>query len=443
MRLVSLVLVCAACGGSGDGAVLSFTAPDGPVGASRIELVLASADSSAMTATRQRMRPRATTTEEVVYFRQRSTVDSIVGIDAIDGFEVRIEPDEDLVSDETFIPFALIYDDANALIAVGTVNDAESGAPIPVIVRPGTVASYDVTVIKLAPDSDAAGIAVGQGHVVTCKSDSGSWPSGVVWKPASGPQIRLLFPDVTEDPMATDAMLRASDLDCDDHRADSGDCDDLRTAYHSGQTETCDGDDTDCDGRPFELIRGCQVPSGTTCVAPGVSLCAEASNEPPRPGTCEPSAACSCALVNGTTPVRCSACALTWVTGSSSPGSGGAAPCAPSIGEVHFDQCDAPGCTVDVVGTDGQWEIKIGPDSIGPFSSQLTDVTTGQYYVRAKYLGTAVFPTSSTTIGGVYMAIRGPLRAPSIMPINLELEESVLAQCAVDPTGNNVMRCYP
>src|SRR6476620_10329404 len=90
MRPVSLVLVFAACGGTGDGAVLSFTAPDGPIAASRIELVLASADTEAMTEAKQRMRPGMLMEEPVVYYRQRSTVDAIQDVAGLDGFEVRI-----------------------------------------------------------------------------------------------------------------------------------------------------------------------------------------------------------------------------------------------------------------------------------------------------------------------------------------------------------------
>lgn len=441
MRPVSLVLVFAACGGGGgDGAVLSFTAPEVPGAASRIEIVLASADDEAKTATRQRIKPGVLSEEEVVYFRQRSTVDAIVGVAAVDGFEVRIEPDETVVEDETFIPFALIYGDADALIAVGTVND-ENGAPTSVLVRQGLVARYELAVIKLAPDADAAGVGPGQGHAVACQTTGGSWPSGAVWKPKSGPQIRLLLPDLAEDPEATDAMLRASDLDCDEHPADGRDCDDLRSAYHGGQKETCDGDDTDCDGRRLELIEGCQVNSTATCSAPGVSLCTEGPNDPVSGdlGACRQSAACGCEFVGGTRPQGCAACALGWIGMDDA-----AAPCAPGVGKLHVGICPAPGCTVDVVGADGPWEIKIGPTEAGPFASQLTGLTTGDVYLRAKYFGTAPFPASSTTLGAAYIAVTPLVGRPVLMPINLELDDAVVGQCAPSPTsGNNFMRCLP
>jgi len=52
-----------------------------------------------------------------------------------------------------------------------------------------------------------------------CDGEAGSWRSGAVWKRPSGPQIRLLLPDLAADPAATDAMLRDSDLDCDQYAA--------------------------------------------------------------------------------------------------------------------------------------------------------------------------------------------------------------------------------
>lgn len=440
MRPVTLLLMFAACGGSGDGAVLSFTAPDGPVAASRIELVLASADTEAMTETKQRTAPGMLAEELVVYYRQRSTVDALQDVTGVDGFEVRIEPDQTVVGDETFVPFALFYNAQDALIAVGTVND-ENGVPTPVIIKPGTVASYDVAVVTLAPDAEAAGIAAGQGHAVRCESNAGSWASGAVWKPATGPQIRLLLPDVAADPDATDAMERANDLDCDDHSADGRDCDDLRSAYHVGQTETCDGLDTDCDGRPLELITGCAAPTAGTCSAPGVQVCADGPNDATAGMTsqCLQSAACGCALVGGSYPVSCNRCALNWV-----PTSGGVDPCDPGVGKLHFDQCVAPGCTVEVVGVDGPWEVKIGPGEIGPFSARITGITGGYYYLRAKYLDSAPFATNTASLGGAYIAITGSQGGrPALIPINLEAIDGPLTQCPVTPSGNIAMQCSP
>ena len=439
MRPLSLVLMFAACGGRGDGAVLSFTAPDGPAGAARIELVLASAGSDARTTANQRMRPGILLEESVVYYRQRSSVDAILGVGHLDGFEVRIEPDQMVVEDERLIPFALIFDAQDALIGVGTVNDG-NGIPSPVLVKPGTVASYDITVVRLAPDTDDGGVAVGQGHAIVCEGQQGSWPSGAVWRSERGPQIRLLLPDVSKNPDSTDAMARETDLDCDLHAADERDCDDLRAAYHPGQTETCDGADTDCDGRLLELIEGCAAPISGTCSAPGVQLCTEGTNSPAP--ACVTSAACGCVLP-ASDPLGCHACELDGV--GSLGGSGPIDPCAPAVGKILIDSCQAPGCSVDVVGADGPWEIEIGPDQDGPFSARLTHITAGYYFLHATYLGSSPFPPNANTIGGAYIAITGPQGGPAVLqPINLELAIQPVDDCQPSgSTGDNIMRCRP
>jgi len=437
MRSLPLVLVLAACSGGGDGAVLTFTATDAPTGVGRIELVLASASPDSITATRQRQRPGMPHEEDVVYYRQRSSVDAITGISSLAGFEVRIEPDEALVPDETFIPFALIYDQADVLIAVGTVNDA-AGEPSAVMIKPGVVAAYDVTVVALAPDVDTAGVGVGQGHAVVCDGVAGSWRSGAVWKRASGPQIRLLLPDLAADPAATDAMLRGSDLDCDQYPADDRDCDDLRTAYHAGQVETCDGQDTDCDGRRMELVEGCASPTNLACSATGVSLCTEAPTETAAAGACLPTAACGCASTGGSIPAGCAVCSLGWVTAPN-----GAMACAPAVGKLHIEQCDTPGCTVDVVGIDGPWEVKIAPEEVGPFAARLPGISTGYVYLRAKYLGTAPFPANTISLGAAYIAVVSGQGRPIMTSVNLDFADGVMNQCTPGSSGNNPMQCQP
>jgi len=54
---------------------------------------------------------------------------------------VRIEPELDAAPDEQFIPFALVYDDSDALIAVGAVENPD-GTPMPVAIREGMMFPY-------------------------------------------------------------------------------------------------------------------------------------------------------------------------------------------------------------------------------------------------------------------------------------------------------------
>jgi hypothetical protein len=260
-----------------------------------------------------------------------------------------------------------------------------------------------------------------------------------VWKRADGPQIRLLLPDLAEDPGAADAMLRSTDLDCDAHAADSRDCDDLRIAYHDGQTETCDGQDTDCDGRRLELVEGCNATGDVTCSATGVSLCAEGPTDAPAvAGVCLQTAECACSPNGGGTGQSCASCTLGWTTTS-----GGATLCAPAAGKLHFDPCAAPGCTIDVVDVTGPWEIRIAPEEAGPYSVRLTGIATDYFYLRAKYLGTTV-PAIATSLGEAYIGVTDPLQIrPKLLPINLGRSETARTQCTPGTSGNNPMLCLP
>jgi len=48
------------------------------------------------------------------------------------------------------------------------------------------------------------------------------------------------------------------------------------------------------------------------------------------------------------------------------PAPNGAMACAPAVGKLHIEQCDTPGCTVDVVGIDGPWESRSRPRQTVP-----------------------------------------------------------------------------
>jgi hypothetical protein len=435
MRSVVLLVAVTACSGSsGDGAVLTIVAPDGPTDAARIELVLASADPASITTADQRTQPGSLGTEEVVYYRQRATGGALTSVPTVDGFSIRIEPFVDLVADESFIPFALVYDDTDALIAVGTVDD-DAGAPAPVIIKSGVVADYVMTVQAVIPDADT-GVRAGEGHAVLCESNEGAWTSGAAWKAANGSQLRLLLPDLAADPAATDATEREADLDCDDHEATEKDCDDLRTAYHADQTETCDGEDTDCDGHRLEIVEGCSLVTNA-CGGIGYSICSEGGSTPSSSSTCQADAQCACSAAPGNG-VYCNACILDWRTSSNLT-----APCAPAVGRQHAEGCPATGCTIELVQVDGPWEITLSRLEAGPFSSaKLTGVPTGDFYMRAKYLGgTTIMPTTPS-IGGVYLALTNATR---VIPISVDLQIKGAAASACTPTmtgtGNSQMYC--
>jgi len=449
MRPVVLVLaMTAACSSGGDGAVLTFDVPAGLVAASRIDLVLASDDAPIEEVFPQRKRTGTLDKEDVVYFRQRTAVDSIVGITSLFGFEVRIEPDVALVPDTTFIPFALIYNAQDVLVGVGSVNN-DKGTPSAVIIKPGLQLSYTVTVTALEPDLDRhAELSPGDGYMVDCEGNLGPWRSGAVWRAASGPQIRLLLPD-PEATDATDAMERPHDLDCDQSPAiptmpgedlanvpvHDRDCDDLRAAYNPEQIETCDGNDTDCDEKRLELIQGCQV-TNFACSMPGVLVCDDLTpTHTPTQSVCAPTADCAC---RGTLSPDCTRCDLAFTASSF-----GKTPCQPSVGKLYFaPPSGTVGCTLNIVNIEGPWALTIAPERDGNYVSQLTGITSNSYWLQALYSGSAPLSLAPPlSIGAGYIMIRCPMAAPQLKIVDLGLMTSPGNSC--DTSGGNlsIMDC--
>lgn len=436
MRSLGLVgvLALSACG-SDDGAILTFEAPDGPATASRIQIVLASADTETIgTGIRQRMQPGALGEEDVVYYRQRARGGVVERVTSLDGFEVRIEPELDTAPDEQFIPFALMFDDAGALVGVGAVHDPD-GNPMPVTIREDQRILYPMTVTPVATPGGDTGLAVNQGLVVGCRDDhAGAWTSGVAWHPATGPQLRLLLADLAADPDSTDATDRMADLDCDAHDAADDDCDDLRDAYHAGQVETCDGLDTDCDGERMEL-QACDLANPSVCGGTGSALCVdEGANAAPT--ACLPAPDCACANQLGT----CSRCVID--TRSGTGGGATRTACAPAIGKLHlYDACEG-NCQVEVVATDGAFAALVGAADIGPFAVRTP--SNGNLFIRVKQTNSTLpTPTDLTTVATIYLAVTTSLRTVAVN-VDVAIPETSLGECRVATLADNyVMTCSP
>lgn len=431
VAVVSTLAGITGCGPD-EGAILTFSAPAGPPGAARIEIVLASANTETIgTGIRQRMQPGALSEEDVVYYRQRAKGGVIDYVTTLDGFSVRIEPEIEAAPDEQFIPFALIFDASGALAGVGAVEDP-AGNPMPVEIREGVRIEYRMTVTPItAPAADAA-LAPDQGVIVGCGATA--WTSGVAWRPAQGPQLRLLLADLGADPAATDATTRAADLDCDDFAATDDDCDDLRGAFHPGQAETCDGLDTDCDGRRME-VQACALPDGV-CGGTGVALCADTG--PSAPVTqCQPDPTCAC-LGNAT---GCARCLVDTRLGTG--GGPNRAACAPAIGKLHLDAVCEGGCTVEVVAVDGPFEVTLAATETGPFASRVQ--TSALVYLRAK-TGGGGFPVPTmtlTSVGRVFLAVTTTQRTQAVN-LDLEISDEPVAQCAPAALADHfAMLCTP
>ncbi len=406
--------------GSDEGAILTFEAPGGPDGAARIQIVLASADAETIgTGIRQRTRPGGLGEEDVVYYRQRAKGGIVEQVDTLDGFQIRIEPEIDAAPDETFIPFALIYDDASELIAVGTVEDPD-GNPMPVEIREDVRIVYTMTITPLAYPGADVGLAANQGLVVGCLDDHAEvWTSGVAWRPDRGPQLRLLLADLAADPDATDATTRGADLDCDAFDAAEDDCDDLRSAYHPGQDETCDGLDTDCDGRRME-VQPCTLPT-SACGGMGVALCTDQGANAVTT-QCQPDPTCACLDgANG----GCARCIIDTRLGA--VGGATRAACAPAIGKMHIDQFCEGGCTVEIADVEGA-EVTLSATETGPFMQHIE--SAGVVYLRAKTSVDVPTPTMSfTSVGRVFLAITHENRTLSFN-VDLEITDEITAECS-------------
>jgi hypothetical protein len=420
------LLVCLPACGSDAGAVLTVVAPDGPASAARLEIILANSDPSTIThVDGQRVSPAGLEEEKVRYYRQRAEGGAIVDVTRLDGFVVRIEPNDDAADDRTFIPFMVAYDAADHVIGIGTIAD-EAGQPAAVEVREDLTTQYTVDMVALAAAGDATGIRVREVLEVDCGANDGAWPSGVAWRPSQGTQLRLMYPDAGADAKATDASARATDLDCDLHAATESDCDDLRGAFHTDRAELCDGIDSACDG-PSQMIVECGQPA---CGRPSVQSCSDTS--PPRTSTCMPDATCQC--TNGV----CVQCTLEFEATSDV---GRQAPCAPSVGKIHLEGCspDTP-CVVTVVNQSGQpWHGQVGATQTGSFGSQVTLVAP-EVWLRAKLEAADVTGTPAASVGMLYLDITGPYTR--LLGVDLLLQQLASTACTpMQGTTNYWMSC--
>lgn len=394
MRALALFGLAGAAACSGDtGLALTLTAPGGPAGASRIEIALASPDSIAMVMD-QLNAPMAR------YYRQKSTAGEIedARLAHLDGYVLRIEG-RDGKGDEPFVPFVIAYDASSQPIAAGWVPDP-AGGPLAVAIPASSRVEATVTMTALSPADPTKGIASGQVTELRCPSNTNqTWRSGLAWQPASGPQLRLLFPD-PDDGSGLDATKRLLDLDCDGHAAGPADCDDVRPRFHRGAPEACDGEDTNCDGAPFTITK-CQAPT-TACGTDGVQLCRDTAGGGPI-GMCADSPACTCRFGTAGT---CARCGLSF-EGASSPFK----PCSPGQGSLSlslmpFNVTCTPTvpCQFAVVETDPAWDVTIAPGPTAEFKQSAT-VTSGELYLRAEAQVSPLPVMPGASAGSIHLVV--------------------------------------
>ncbi len=420
------MLGVAACS-SGYGANVTFSAPHGPTGATSYELVLATTDLAPIIPA-QRVSPTGSTEEAVTYYLQRT---ALAGgrIDQVDGYHVLVE-DVPGVAEAAYVPFALFYDDAKHLVGIGTY--AIDGAPASIVVPRARVGLYTLEVEAVTEVVDTMPVISGEALRVRCGASDTAFVSGIVWRSASGREVRVMLPDpgaLAADPL--DATLRPLDLDCDGVTvavaASSNDCDDTRARFHAGAADVCDGEDTNCDGAPY-VIESCHA-TESCAASTGVRLCADATQER---SSCMTDNVCTCAV--DSTNSGCRRCIITAAATSA-----GEQMCLPALDAMIGTNgtCSA-GCTIGVVATHGGWTAQVAPSAQGPFAATAAGVTSS-YALRVTRADTSV-GNPGMSVGSVDLVIISST-GPQLASYDLQATSTGIGSCP--GTGPYVMNCAP
>jgi hypothetical protein len=412
MRSTSLLMMLsvAACSKVDDGTLLNIdTAGGGPESAARVEILLANAKDTAITEVDdQRVRAGDLAQEGVRYYRQRASAGEVENVAPMNGFRVRIEPNEELVAEKDLVPFLVAYDANEQIIGIGSYVDA-NGQPDKIEIRDDLLRVYDITMVAMTQVTSDAGVETGMVLPVEC----GNFRSGLAFQPGDT-ELRLLLPDRSQDRL-TDATERALDMDCDGVLADRGDCDDLRGEFHPGAIEACDGMDHDCDFRRLELVP-CNGIATTCGETEGVQLCADTVQGGAVAGACTAEPVCECA--NGT-------CGSFCLLGFQSiDGVAAKTMCDPQIDAgVAIPGCGAL-CTVEVVERPGdEFRVTIALENDPNFTVKLHDVPA-KIQIKVEHVGpNPVTGDPATGVGGFFLAVlpNGSSQVISI-PVGLVLE---------------------
>jgi hypothetical protein len=360
MRIAGSLIVVALAGcGTEQGAYLTLAGD--ARGATTYDLVLASPDLIPVIDP-QRVTPTGTSTETVTYYLQKTEVAAQGTLDGVDHFSILVEPNG---APGPYIPFVVLHDGGGAIVGLGTFRATPGGPPAAIVVKAGEVDRYDLAIESVAEVDGSQPVDAGDAMRVECAAqDRPAWTSGVVWRPTTGGEIRLLLADPTT---GGDATMRKLDMDCDDHEVapndTAADCDDTRARFHAGAAEACDMEDTNCDDVRTIAVP-CQ-PTNTSCGAMGgVALCDDTTGTIAQ--SCAPDPTCACAAGANTT--GCAMCTLAHETNAPPPGE--TVPCQPGIGQLSVDNYCSGGapCTVEVLDTRGGWEAKVATSGQVPFA---------------------------------------------------------------------------
>ncbi|CAN5912898.1 hypothetical protein BH11MYX2_BH11MYX2_38230 [soil metagenome] len=364
------------CGDNGGGVFLQLSTTD-QIDSSDLTIVLANADDATIALDVQpRLAPRDDTESPVDYYRQRASGGTIATT-RVDGYKVKILPEDSVADDELFVPIVLVHNAAGEVVAIGTVED-ENGELFKMPVRSDrpTIYTMNVHAFALTANVDAGTT----GMVPTCSGGAaGPVASGVVWNPPGKKQQRLLFPKGT----ATDATMLPFDLDCDGVAADGvddTDCDDLDDTTFPGATEYCDGVDSNCKPRDIGPVE-CMLSSPVTCSGipttmtnAGIGLCQENATSFHTVGTCVPLPTCNGPM--GATAGRCVLASRYAQDSTTSVDT-----C--SAGVSALTVCATTGCTASVIAVNGPFEVQLASSQNGNFGDMAVAMS-GKVYVVVK-----------------------------------------------------------
>lgn len=419
MRWPLVVMLVAACGGREEGVLLVVEAPEGAT-ADRIEIILASADPATIEdIDHQRVQPSTLDQEPVRYYRQRAITGEVDNVGVLDGFAVRLEPNED-VPEGALIPILVGFDAQDQITAIGSVID--QGMPAPVEIEAGQLLRFTVEMSTMIQTDGVDGVRPGE--VVSVECDS--FRSGIAWRPGAE-QVRLLLPDRSTDRDATDASGRERDLDCDGHVADAGDCDDLRPKFHAGAEEACDGQDFDCDFQQRELVP-CSV--STTCGAnTGVGICDDSPGGTANPVACAAEPECACE--SG----PCASCVVPFE--AADPGEAEVVACTPALAiHVLLEPCGG-NCTVEVLKRpDELFKVSISKIDQNQFTDKLTGVAD-KIDLRVEAVD-KLMAVGGDIVGGGFLSITNANDpVPRQLNFAIKLQE-LPSMCQAD----NAMTCF-
>jgi hypothetical protein len=119
-------------------------------------------------------------------------------------------------------------------------------------------------------------------------------------------------------------------------------------------------------------------------------------------------------------------------------------PCAPAAGKLSgLGPCTASTpCTIDVIRTDGPWEVTIATEPQGPYERRAI-VPFDEAWLRVKSRTVSLPVQGGDSIGAVHLAISVGTSVPRYVGINLQLPDAGLGTCANAPmqSGYFQMSC--